>query len=150
MSKRNKIAQAIEEAYANEAKKHAFNVEDGINPINDMSMDTGIELAYLFSKYNTDCDPMTDWSSKMYDFEFLIKDLLVLIGKPGVLKKLHPSTQKKASFHLMKLLTFFQSLNDKDTTCDWLTWLMYDQFNGDKDHNQADQDAILRNLHVNQ
>ena len=145
---KNKIAQAILDAYKPQAKEWEEIAVTDFSPLNMLSHETGIELACLFSKLNMDCDAMTDWGMKMYEFASLMKDLLVLIGKPGVLEHLHPSNRESASFKLIKLHEFFESIQEQGTTKDWLTWLMLDQFS--HRNTDADGEAILRGLHINE
>jgi hypothetical protein len=66
---------------------------------------------------------MADWSSWMYEWKIFIQDLLVLLAKPGVLKKLRKHQQPMAAKKLEQLISFFQSIDEKYTN-QWLDFIM--------------------------
>jgi hypothetical protein len=93
-----------------------------IDVMKEMTDEAGMALGYLL-KFGKEENDMADWSSWMYEWKIFIQDLLVLLAKPGVLKKLRKYQQPMAAKKLEHLISFFQSIDEKYTN-QWLDFIM--------------------------
>jgi hypothetical protein len=69
----------------------------------------------------------TDWHYKMYNFKSLLKELLILLAKPGVLEKLHFSERETAAPCLGKLISFFEQISEGNTLA-YLDYVVINQY----------------------
>lgn len=98
---------------------------DNINIDYKMAFQIGDGLTELLG--NDDNIANTDWHYKMYYFKSLLKELLILLAKPGVLEKLHFSERETAAPCLGKLISFFEQISD-DNTLAYLHYFVIDQY----------------------
>lgn len=94
-----------------------------IDPIETMSGSVGSQLIFLVANEDEQYKVNVDWDARLWSWGHFMKQLLVLIGRPGVLDQLAKSERETASLRISKLYDFFTLIQDGYTK-EWLQYVV--------------------------
>lgn len=119
IGEQNYLSKEEKESHCREVIKDAVVFKEESFFINSQSHKTALEImtAMLSEQLYRLLDDGTrdhqDWGHAIYNFKSLLQELLVLLGKPGVLKQLPEYYQKNTSERINKLIDFFYFIDDE-------------------------------------
>lgn len=125
--KRKAASELIEKAVIIKRAKSPDDIKK-IDSQREMSLYVGTALVDLLTKHKSKEEiGFQDWASQIYDYEYLMISLLVLLASPKVLEKLDSSVQKTIATKINKLLYFFKTINE-GFTLEWLDHVLVTQY----------------------